>query len=876
MVRKLLKDPNTQQVVGRKRRVIDNGASSVMTDIGLKTANSIMDARNAMQMLPDIEIAMNLLVSSILAPKDMNTTEITYSLRNKVVRSDIAQQMIEIVRTHFETYHKLKDQLEVMLEDCLFKTGSYPVLILAENSLDQFINSDGRISQESLQRELGLSGKGFKSLGFLGSLSAEPTAQPRSTFESFFTAGSNSRTYEPASQFIPGVEIVDNPNYLKLARLQERIRTDKVNEIMYRQGIRRTMEGLYTAGVSSGDEDIVASFYRSPNYTVDPQAYLKTTGSYRRQTVGHPLVMKLPCESVIPVHERSNPSKHLGYFILIDTATGSPVYQSYSQDFYRQMTNAFAANQSMVSSVLENAKRVYQGYSSFTSAAQMQFDAFQQLYNQLLEFELNERLRKGIYGQWASVAKPEEVYRLMLARSLQGKQTQLLYVPKEMLIYMAFEYNEDGIGTSLITKSIILAGQRANLSVASVMAELKNAVNTTILDITLDEEDDDPSGTVEHILTEHAKLRRGAYPMFISAPNDIIDWLQNAAVEVQVNGNTAYPSTKVAISETNRNRPIPNMEFQKDLRDRQLWSFGIPPELVDTARGAEFATSIVTNNLMLIKTVMRYQQAFTPFLEEYVRTYVLSDGILLEQLRDVIRKALAQDKQQKTIEPVTDQTTTKLTIGGSTGAVEDRIIVDFLYDLKIDLPKPEGAKTQNLQEAYEKQKAFVEAALEAYVSDAAISNDLSGQIGQHTDALKNALTMLFMRRWLRENGALPELDEIVQLGENNSPGLDLMAEIEAHTSPIKINLRDFIVKYLRRAADDNKVIETVENQTGEEAPESSGGSSGGEEETSGEEGAEDDFGADLDEEPSEGGEEEAAEEEEGSTEEGGEKKTAEE
>lgn len=816
--RKLLRTTmSTSQSMYGLRRSVNTDATGLFTRISQKTTVSIVDARNAMQLLPDIELAMNLLVTSILSPKDMNTIEITYSLRNKVIRSETAKRMIDVLRTHFETHHNLKEMLTPALEDMLVKTGSYPLLVLAENTVDQIINGQQAVTMESLKGELDQSGAGFRPVGFLGN-PVEPSKNENKDslgLESLANVGQPLH-YSAESVFVPNLLISDNSNILKLSSIRERMRSDAVNRLLRRSKLRTTMETHTSA------DELVESLYRSRTYIAERQINVPSTGSTGRPTIGHPLVLKLPSESVIPVHEPSNPTKHLGYFIMIDPA-GNPIFKATEADYYQEMTANYSVNQSMVSSVLREAKRVQLGLNIDVNNSDV--NQLERIYGDLVEYELNSRLKRGIYGSGATAARPEEVYRIMLARALAGKMTQLLYVPEDMLIYMAFDYNQYGVGVSLLQKSIILAGQRANLSVASVMAELKNAVSRTKLLITLDEEDDDPSGTVEHIITEHAKLRQGSYPMSIYAPNDIINFLQNAAVDIEVNGNTGYPSTKVDVSDYNSNKVVPNMDLQKDLRDRQSWAFGIPPELIDTARGADFATSIVTNNLMLIKNVMRRQQQFTPLLEEFVRVYVLSDGILLDQLREILRES---DRDPSTDGIVSTVNTARDQIGGSQGDNIDRQIVDFLTDLKIDLPKPEGAKTDNLSQAYDKQKEFLTKALDEYLSDGAISYELSGEIGAQGDALKNALSAMFMRRWLRDNGVLPELDELVQLGENDSPGLDLMAEIEAHTSPMKVNLRDFIVKYLRRKAADDAVLQTVETQLGTEV----GGSAGGSTETS--------------------------------------------
>lgn len=811
VARKLVVDPTAGRSAGfGQRRKINADPSGLMSRISNKTTGSIVDARNAMRLLPEIELSMTILVSSILSPKDLNTVELTYSQKNKVVSSEVAQQLLAILEEHFLTHHKLKDDLTPMLEDVLFKTGSYPMLVLAENTIDQIINGQAPVALESFSSFMDSTRSNFKHIGYLGNPTDTPEAPtaPVSGFglESFSTAAQPE--YNPAGKYVQQLSVFDNPNVLKLPLIRDRLRADTVSTLMRRAGIKH---GVSNESAASDANALVQSLYRSPQYTASPNIAVGTTGSSNRATIGHPLVMKLPSESVIPVHEPSNPARHLGYFVLIDN--GSPVFKSGETDYVNEIGALYKNNESMVSSILRDAKRINSGYNydyKTTDAKQLE-----SIYGDLIEYELNQRLMRGVYGSGATVARAEEVYRVMLHRTLAGKMTQLLYVPEEMLTYVAFDYDENGVGISLLQKGIALAAQLANLTVATTLAELKNCISRTKLTINLDEEDQDPSGTVEHIITEHAKLRRGAYPMMVFPPNDVVNMLQNAGVEIEVNGNTGYPATKVDITDYNSNKVLPNPDFMKSQRDRLIWSFGLPPELIDTSRGADFATSIVNNHLLMIKNVMHHQQVLTPLLEKFVRTYVLSDGILLERMREVINGA----KGKAAVDGLdTSPAGAKDKIGGSDGNDVDRLLVDFLYNLQIDLPKPEGAKQKSLKEAYTEYKEFLESAIESWISNESLAGELVGKMGSNIDQVKNALIALWMRKWCRENGMSEPFDEILQLGENDAPGLDLFAEVQAHSSPILINLRDFLTKQMRRSAADDAVLTTVEEQTGAEAP----------------------------------------------------------
>ena len=187
---------------------------------------------------------MQILISSILSPKDMINVELNYRVKNKAMEGIIAGQLIEVIRTHFEEEFPLVELLPTILEEALFKKGCYPLLVLPESSIDRIINSDLAPTMESLRHEIDpIHGIKNKSIGILGnpkqstnwSLEAfNPKASTLSledcTVQSF---GKDSPLNKSLGSLLM---VTDNINVLKYPRVLERLRKDKLANLMSYKG----------------------------------------------------------------------------------------------------------------------------------------------------------------------------------------------------------------------------------------------------------------------------------------------------------------------------------------------------------------------------------------------------------------------------------------------------------------------------------------------------------------------------------------------------------------------------------------------------------------------------------------------------------------
>lgn len=844
ILNKLIPDPNPNlssvDAQGRKRmHAPDIG---LLNRIAEGQANDNNDAESMFQLLPELELVRQILVSSILSPKDMVTSELNYSVEDSAFDTELTGPLLQVVTDHFSKVYKIESILPEILSDILFMKGSYPMVVLPENSIDEAINSPYRISTESLRDEITPTGQPMQ-IGLLGNPGKAATRNGYA-LENFsnigkapaqFTVNMGGLSRNPQAKeterFDPMISITDNPSVLKFPMLAEKSREDRIQDLLSLRGAgsrvgKVSMEGRLArkaqrrAALDAMDNgaSLERSLYRRRRYGFVPVLQVKTREQLQADSVGNPLVMHLPSESVIPVHVPGNPKEHVGYFVLLDEY-GNPVTRAQETDYYNQLATNIN-NRSQVSQLLNTAARGQEGREP---DQQRDHEDFLRSYTDMVERDLLERLQNGVYGEGGvEVAKPQEIYRIMFARACASMKTQLLYVPVQLMTYMAFDYNKWGLGASLLDNSKILGGLRSILLFSNTMASIKNSVGRVGVKIHLDPKDPDPTGTVEELLHEYSKTRSGGYPLGASNPQDIISFLQNAAIDVAVEGNTGYPETTFAVEDRQSQKAMVDSDLEDRLRKSHIMAMGLSPEAVDATQNVEFAASVVSSNLLLSKRVKLYQERFTEFLSDFIHKYVLNSGQVMEDMLQVLNENQAKLKEEdKKLDP-------------------DVMLIEFVNSIVVSLPAPDAATLENQLKAYQTFSEGLEVILNAYFSEDFMAQDSLGVVAEHIPVIKSAVKAHYQREWLRKNNVMPELNELTMFDEKGS-AFDLLGSVESHLEGLAQSVSGFVRKMQEAKAKRDKEQEDLNAKLGIQ---DSGGSTGGGDQSGG--GDNMDFGGGLD------------------------------
>lgn len=794
------------------------------------------DSLAIIKMLPDIALAQQILVSSILSPKDMMTLELIYSTSTDDFQSDLANSLIDRLRAHFVKDYPIEKHIADMVREPLFEKGAYPVVVLPENAIDQMINGKRQVAMESLNAFFDADGSA-KPLGILGPGRSPEALDPKRDTPRFGIAQEdfkldlqkvegNERNLQYHDRTIMGVAyesyvtVTDNPSALK---------TNKLVELLKKRRIGKTydlaLESVTVDKITKvNDRLIERAVFRPRNVRQATVTEVPGQNEVNRNTVGNPLIMKLPSESVIPVHVPGDPSRHIGYYVILDE-NGNPVYAPESDLLSPNLANQ--SGQGSVSSGLIQRAAINMGVgdaNKFDMHNYQHMQAAVQVYGDMVERDLINRVRNGAIGINAVVARNEEIYRLMLSRVLARKYTQVLYVPVEYMTYIAFNYGSDGVGRSMLDDQSMISMLRATMLFADVIGSIKNSIGRTRVEGTIPADDPDPMSTVEKIMHEIVQSRKLNLPLGVSNPADIVTFIQSAGFEFNLSGHSGLPDMKMNFEQVQSNYQKPDQDLADKLRKASIMGFGLSPETVDNGFNSEFATTAVANNVLLSKRVIMWQNEFCPQLTQHMRQAARFSEKLTKDLYDILKTS--KEKILLEVEFENGQQVEP--------EMKDRLLLDyalrkFLDSFNVALPQPSSVTLESQKEELQQYVDILDLALDAYVTPDMFTETTSGPLSEQMGTLKAMLKAYFVRKWMVERGIMPELGEITTTDTEGKPQTNLIDEMKNHIESLT-KAGVFTLAKLsanRQAASADLGKEGIDAVAGPEASSSFGGGSSG-------------------------------------------------
>lgn len=797
------------------------------------------DIDGIMELLPDLQLVMEILVSSILSPKDLMVPKL-----NIFIDDNAPGEIAELIRKQFTSIYDLETKMPGIIGDSLFKYGSVSLLPLSPTLIENFIRSNS-ISLENISTS-DINTLRVPRIGILGGVVSENNMSYEFKLEGYSTKAADHFTTHvvpiAADKSVPkiktqlkdllktttSIKISDNPMILVKPELRKLMMHRKEKMLLSRQF---GMEGFYSGNKNNGDMGVNPYLRKAYERAMVASIEKPTEKEVDKEKL-NPIVFSFRHDVVLPVCQPGDPDTKIGYFIALDSE-GYQIQPASTQNYFKELNDRL--NQMAKSTEYQMVQNSHNGLIAGDNLIARNYTKpLLEIFIDEVEKKLAEAVKNGIHGDTVQIEGSDAFWQLMFARQLSNMETQMLYVPASLMTYFAYDVDDHGIGLSLLEKTKLYASLRAILLFANVSGSIKNAVGKRKLMITLDDDDPNKRETLETILNEFVSLQTSTLPLGKLTPADIVDGLQRAGVQVQVDGGEYFPGTSIDVESNERNLHVPDTDVEENLRRMHYAGLSVAPEQVDRSMEGEFAAGIVAGNLLFGKRTMVWQDQTCAMASDFIRKYIAMGGPLTTE----IKKILAAEKDSISFE-------------------------DLLESITMTLPRPDGAALAAQKEQFDDYIEFIDSALEYYVDTGILGDMLKGDnIKENVDAVKATIKAQLVRQFIRRENMLPELDDVI-IGEDSL----LLENVEGHNKAV-IDIISSIVAATHKAEDKgesdlevaNRIIEKVREERTQHLDEIYGQSEEDEYGSSDTEEEEEEKTA-PEEEEEEGGEEELPEEE---------------
>lgn len=706
-------------------------------------------------LFPDIGICVNIITSSILCPNDMITTNLVFDSPEINIPDTVRLAITDVIEKHINKEYGLSEKLEEIVKESLFRKGAWVELIVPEASLDDFINNkinDQEDGQYSFENNVYLEKDDFetikKQFGNNDSFSSIALESYGDSFRVVATSKKEKKDDKEKTFKLRLPKISEDFSLITTADF-------KVSELKNKLFAKKTGRSSYS---TENKDNKLSKFFKKNNINynnISELLKINTRSDASRRSISRPLTMKIPVDVIAPVCSINDPSNHIGYFILVDdqglvvngfeNENDLMAYNQYSQ-YPNKDANSF----------IDRAKRGLDGMT----APDVHLDKTEELYLDVVKSMIDKKLSSGDFKDLVELKDATNLYKTMFIRALKDKQTNMIFVPSELIAYYAFNYRDNGTGESLFEKAGILFSMRAIIFITTLASFIKNSINETEVTVNLDDFDSNQEETLEMIVENVIKNREQYLPLSAIRPQDLQEWFNRLGYKVNVEGSN-LPKIQISKNDTSRSVKVPETDLEDKISEYIYLTFGLTPEMVKNGMEPEFATTIMSKNLMMAKMIMVLQKKLNDLLSQHGRKYIKSDQSLRDKIIDVVAKNM--DKIKAAIESEKGQLEDEIDFNSDTIYLEitQYILSEWENGLSISLPEPKTTDAQSMLNTIKNEFDAIDQVLDAMFNDQYIDERYLGKAAESLKELKEVIRTELKRKLVIDNGAYQEINDLL-------------------------------------------------------------------------------------------------------------------
>ena len=720
-------------VISKKKIVKDSSP-----DINYKDLVSVANYTNqqseftddVMKIFPDINLSKEIVTSLIQAPNDMKEGELNYSAPNLDLPVDIKNLFLDVTKSHIESTYKIDEKLDDIISESLFTKGAYAELILPVNNV----------------------------LNMVKKIKKQPTAAVESIIED------DGMKFNMSSYRDPNGIFMFESNLYSVVSTQ-------LEEFKLKADIEDKLYGKVTAGY----EDIKIK---------DQFGALSSDGI----SGDSPLVIKLKPESVVPVADRNEPSKHYGYFLLLDHKGGS-------------------INLDTDPSLRENdgvglVKRVRDTLTGFSQKVPelKNVEDFKQF---VIKKQFDDYIKNSKLSSLSNIniELTEDIVYGIGSYIINRLPLKVIYVPKELLNYFAIHFRKNGTGESLLERVTMLISIRAILLFTNLLSYIKSSVTTTDVKVDLDPLDPEYRKSMKLIMSEVIKNRQVSLPIGILKVDDLVDWVHKLGFSFNFK-HPSLPEVNIDIDETATEITPIESDIKEKIDKLIITTFYLTPEMIENSYSPDFATTILANNLLLTKRILKLQRKYEPQITDSIKKKLKLDGVFKNKLKEIVIK------NKTAIKRFLNKVEKKFT-KDSLKHLKDDAFAELIIDMSIsrlvvEFQKPEVTEDSNKKDLFSNYSDLVDDAVDKLFSTDLIPNAYIGEIGDNIDDIKNIVKHTLLRKYVTENNILPEFNKLFILDKDGLPVYDILEDFNGFAEIVSSIVSKFIKQNKKVVNDANK------------------------------------------------------------------------
>lgn len=588
---------------------------------------------------PSLKKAKAIYAASVMSPNDMQTDSVTMSFESTTDDVSLVKEVNQYLTNLFNDDLKFGEKLTKWVGEYTYEKGSKPVMILPRVNVTYLMKHLDQIEHRvTTEADYAVVTEAAQSL--------------RDDFE-FYRADTCIATEADThgASFENLMADIEKEAFVALEAL---VITKPVNDSSGRTITKEIIRDLskniinhvQTSGISLS-KDIgrlaknktakeAVKILRDSEYKMRLSSALDGTGYniLHLTDEDHPdntraILMSLPDDAVAPLVFPGDEENHQSYIVALDR-WGNPISMFKNIGGLVDETDEMATNSAIAmfgtGTSLPEHLTMEQKYAIIEAL-------FSIVMKNLL---LSKGNKEGLVD--VTLDNYEVISKCLFHQALNKTRVTLLCVPPELLVYYCDDYNHDGTGKNKLSDVQFLLTVKAILMVAYVMAAARGCIDVDLLEITFDDKDMNYEQTLE--LARKILSAKKAMDFNVGNPNMISRNIADASVGISPKNIPGLEGFEISRSkDTSRNdHKAIDSDLLEIIDEMCIESQVVPSAAISAFREAEFATGLVTQNVMYRNEIRTTHKNLRALNHKFVRSYIRYSLDIQKDLVEIYRK----------------------------------------------------------------------------------------------------------------------------------------------------------------------------------------------------------------------------------------------